>query len=160
MDLETFNHKIIPMRQMLLTRARQLLGNDSDAEDLVQETMLKLWYIRDQLDSHSCLEALATTILRNKAHDLWRRRREQTGLTRDAGAESGSIEARSDMELIEEIIERLPPLQRDILRMKEIDGYEAEEIIAITGCSSTALRQNLSRARRKIREEFIRLSKQ
>lgn len=160
MDLETFNHKIIPMRQMLLTRARQLLGNDSDAEDLVQETMLKLWYIRDQLDSHSCPEALARTILRNKAHDLWRRRREQTGLTRDAGAESGSIEARSDMALIEEIIERLPSLQRDILRMKEIDGYEAEEIIAITGCSPTALRQNLSRARRKIREEFIRLSKQ
>lgn len=160
MDLETFNHKIIPMRQMLLTRARQLLGNDSDAEDLVQETMLKLWYIRDQLGSHSCPEALAMTILRNKAHDLWRRRREQTGLTRDAGAESGSIEARSDMALIEEIIERLPPLQRDILRMKEIDGYEAEEIIAITGCSPTALRQNLSRARRKIREEFIRLSKQ
>ncbi|WP_286375296.1 hypothetical protein [Xylanibacter rodentium] len=42
--------------------------------------------------------------------------------------------------------------------MKEMEGYEADEIMAITGCTSESLRQNLSRARRRIREEFIRIT--
>ncbi|MCM1080094.1 MAG: RNA polymerase sigma factor [Bacteroidales bacterium] len=158
MDLSTFNKRIIPIRHRLLMRSRQLLGNDSDAEDIVQETMLKLWSMRDQLDSHPNQDALAMTILRNKAHDLWRRKHETADLPQDRGSESNIAEARSDMELIDMIIEHLPPLQRDVFRLKEIEGCEAEEIIAITGCSYEALRQNLSRARRKIREEFIRLS--
>ncbi len=44
------------------------------------------------------------------------------------------------------------------VRMKEMEGYEADEIMAITGCTSESLRQNLSRARRRIREEFIRIT--
>lgn len=157
-DLSTFNRKIIPIRSRLLKRAGQLLGNDSDAEDIVQETMLKLWSIRDQLDSHPNVEALAMTILRNKANDLWRQRQKFTGMPQETGTESYTAEARSDMELIGLIVEHLPPLQRSVFRMKEIEGYEAEEIISIIGCSPEALRQNMSRARRKIREEFVRLS--
>lgn len=158
MDLSTFNRKIIPIRIRLLKRAGQLLGNDSDAEDIVQETMLKLWDIRDQLDSHPNVEALAMTILRNKANDLWRQRQRFAGMPQETGTESYTTEARSDMELIGLIVEHLPPLQQAVFKMKEIDGYEAEEIISIIGCSPEALRQNLSRARRKIKEEFVRLS--
>ena len=62
-----------------------------------------------------------------------------------------------DMELIRMIIESLPPLQSRIFRMKEIEGYTKEEIIKITGCTDESLRQNLSRARKKIREEFIKI---
>ena len=60
--------------------------------------------------------------------------------------------------LIEKIMEGLPPLQAQILRMKEIDGYDKEEIMKITGCTAESLRQNLSRARRRIREEFLRIT--
>lgn len=55
-------------------------------------------------------------------------------------------------------MDRLPPLQAQILRMKEIEGYDKEEIIKITGCTPESLRQNLSRARRRIKEEFMRIS--
>ena len=63
-----------------------------------------------------------------------------------------------DLELIELIVSTLPPLQQRIFRMKELEGYEKEEIILVTGCTDDSLRQNLSRARRRIRELFIKLS--
>ena len=42
--------------------------------------------------------------------------------------------------------------------MKEMEGYESEEIQQITGCSADSVRKNLSRARRKIREDYIKLT--
>ena len=64
------------------------------------------------------------------------------------------------MEVIEFIIDNLPPLQQKIFRMKEIEGYEKEEIMLLTGCTDESLRQNLSRARKKIREQFIKMTAQ
>lgn len=43
--------------------------------------------------------------------------------------------------------------------MKEIEGYEAEEIMQITGCSADNLRKNLSRARLKIRDTYMKIMK-
>lgn len=160
MDIETFNKKIMPMRRQLTNKARAMTGDNSRAEDLVQEVMLKLWSIRSDIERHPNPTALAMTILNNKARDEWRRKREYstTEKTAEPSTEDHSTETRSDMELIREIVDRLPSLQQKIFRMKEMEGYEAEEIISITGCSPDSLRQNLSRARRTIREEFIRLS--
>jgi RNA polymerase sigma-70 factor (ECF subfamily) len=70
-----------------------------------------------------------------------------------------SFERNDEFGIINMIIDKLPPLQSEILKMKEIDGYEAEEIMEITGCTYDSLRQNLSRARRKIRDEYLRISK-
>lgn len=67
MDLETFNRKIVPMRMKLMTRARQLTGDDAGAEDLVQEVMLKLWSMRGELERYASHEALAMTVLRTSA---------------------------------------------------------------------------------------------
>lgn len=160
MDITTFNDNIAPMRQMLMNKARSMTNDESLAEDMVQETMLKLWSIRSELTKHPNTAALAVTILRNKMYDHQRKRREYAINERspERGTEDNRAEANSDIELIKRIADSLPTLQREIFRMKEIEGYEAEEIIAITGCSPEALRQNLSRARRKIREEFVKLS--
>lgn len=163
MKLETFNREIVPMRMRLMVRARQLTGDDDSAEDLVQEVLLKLWSMREGLDRHTNHEALAMTILRNMATDRWRRQKLGRGdmtTTEVCGTSSGEerAEAADDIRLIERIVNALPPLQSRIFRMKEMEGYEADEIMAITGCTPESLRQNLSRARRRIREEFLRMT--
>jgi RNA polymerase sigma factor (sigma-70 family) len=162
MNLNEFTIKIIPMRTDVLAQARRLTGDDNDAEDLAQEVMLKLWTMRDTLDTHPNARALAFTILRNLHTDLWRRRQRAA----QAGDwppidESDFAEADShdEMALIRLIMEHLPPLQRQIMRMKEIEGYSGEEIQQITGCSADGIRQNLSRARRRIREDYMKLTK-
>ena len=144
-----FIEVIVPMRERLLARAAAMTGNAGCAEDLVQETMLRLWDIHGRLDVRGDNEALAFTILRNKFIDS--RRREKVRM-RHATAPP------EDVALIRRIVDALPPLQRQTFRMKEIEGYEASEILEITSCTAEALRQNLSRARRTIREEYMRLT--
>lgn len=159
MEIAEFTSKIVTMRAELHVMATKLTGDSDMAEDLVQEVMLKLWSIRHNLDKHPNHKALAITILRNKYNDYWRHRRietaERPGRT-DVAAEQTSVEAKDEVELIKDIIGHLPPLQAQIFRMKEVEGYDKEEIMGITGCSPESLRQNLSRARKRIREEFLR----
>ena len=68
------------------------------------------------------------------------------------------MELHDDVALISAIVDRLPSLQRTVFRMKEIEGYDAADIMLVTGCTAEALCQNLSRARRKIRDEFMRIT--
>ena len=59
-----------------------------------------------------------------------------------------------------ELIATLPDLQQAILRMKHIDGFEVEEIARLTGSTVIAVRTNLSRARKKVREQFMKRNKE
>lgn len=160
MTPEDFNHIIIPMRDELKGLARKLTGDDYSAEDLVQEVMLKLWSMRSILDRYDNKKALAMTMLRNKFNDQWRHRQleNRTIMTNGITDDWHRTEAKDEADLIRIIVEHLPELQRQIFKMKEIDGYDNSEIMQITGCTAESLRQNLSRARRRIREDFIKLT--
>ena len=54
-------------------------------------------------------------------------------------------------------MEQLPGLQQTILRMKHVDGFEVKEIAELTGSSPEAVRVNLSRARKKVKELFLKM---
>ena len=137
MKPEEFNHIIIPMRASLEQLARKMTGDDSRAEDLVQEVMLKMWSIRDTLERYDSKEALAVAILKNKARDLWRHDKMEQGTAADDGEaaiEDLETEHADEVELIRRIVKHLPPLQQKLFRMKEIEGYDSREIMQITGC--------------------------
>lgn len=160
MELEEFNKHIGSLRPELLAIATAMSGDDEDAEDTVQETLLRLWSMRDKLDSHPNPRALAISILKNIERDKWRHRQYEVPEkfnSVEPSAEDADPDRRDDVELIRIIIEHLPPLQSKIIRMKEIEGYGSDEIMKITGCTADSLRQNLSRARRRIKTEFIRI---
>jgi RNA polymerase sigma-70 factor (ECF subfamily) len=62
-----------------------------------------------------------------------------------------------EAELVKQIIEHLPELQRNTIRMKDIEGYENDEIAEIIGCSSESVRSNLSRARKQVRTVYLQI---
>lgn len=159
MNAEEFNKTIMPLRNRLLNQALHLTKHDADtAEDLVQDTLILLWEMRSELPRHPHVAALASTILRNKWNDQWRRSQlmlKNEQLIRQQ--QLGNDDSPDNMELIDLIVSHLPTLQQKIFRMKEIDGYEKEEIMLVTGCSDESLRQNLSRARKFIREQYIKM---
>lgn len=162
MTAEEFNHIIVPMRDDLKRQARNMTGDDSRAEDLVQEVLLKMWSMRSQLDMYDNKKALAVTILKNKAKDAWKHDRFESGggsETAERVSEDHTAENTDEISLIRTIVEHLPPLQRKLFKMKEIEGYDSAEIMQITGCSADSLRQNLSRARRKILADFAKLTR-
>lgn len=164
MELKSFTHLVDTLRPQLLNVAQHSTHRSNEAEDFVQETLLRLWNMREKLDNHPNPQALAHVVLRNIMHDAWRTTQRQGGphaTLNDRSMQTTSAAARTDeIELIQLIVEQLPPVQAQIFKLKEIEGYENEEIMQIVGCSADNLRQILSRTRRKICAEFQRLSKQ
>ena len=159
MELEEFNRKIVPMRQELLSMARRQTGDEDLAEDSVQEVMLKLWSMRHELDRYDNHRALAIKIMHNWYIDHWRHSQKECHIKpdKDIATNDNSIEARDEVSITRAIVDKLPPLQAQVFRMKDIEGYESDELIKIIGCTPESLRQNLSRARKKIRVEFIKI---
>ena len=165
MNAKEFKQVALPLRENLLHVARRMLENESDAEDLVQEVFLKLWRLRDTLHQYDSIPAFAVTMIKNLCIDRLRVRDREVAFEndyyfRDTGDNPHLKLERLDTEkLLKKIIDNLPPLQKAIITMKDIEEYEVEEIASLTGTQPEAVRVNLSRARKKVREEYIRLTK-
>ena len=162
MELKEFKITVLPLRGKLLNYARKLTDEPEDAEDAVQEVLLKLWNKRLELEQYRSIEAFAMTLTHNICIDMWRCKRNDT-LSLDivqAASPTGTperlLEIKDEIHLMHEIIDSLPNLQRTIMRMKDIEGYETDEIAEITGCGPEAIRSNLSRARKKVRDVYLR----
>lgn len=161
MELKQFKIDVLPLRNKLLNYARTLTEDPSDAEDAVQEVMLKLWNMRQKLDEYRSIEALAMTMTHHLCMDIWRAKRPDA-LSLDkiqtpcqSATPERLLEEKDEFRLMREIINSLPTLQRTIMEMKDVQEYETEEISEITGCSAEAIRSNLSRARKKVRDTYL-----
>lgn len=152
---------IVGMRRRLMDEARRFLRNQDEAEDTVQDVVLKLWTMRDRLGDYRSVEAMAVVITRhlclNRKHDYGKcldlqALKETTG----SGSPEQLLIGRETEGRLLELIDSLPDRQQAILRMKHVDGMETDEIAALTGMTADSVRQNLSRARRNIMKRFIK----
>jgi RNA polymerase sigma-70 factor (ECF subfamily) len=95
--------------------------------------------------------------------DMWRSKRsdqvslDQVPVVSQTVNPERVLEGNDEIRLMREIISSLPTLQQTIIRMKDIEEYETEEIAQITGCSSESIRSNLSRARKKVRDIYLKI---
>jgi RNA polymerase sigma factor (sigma-70 family) len=165
MSQELFKAEILPIRQKLLFHAQRILENEFEAEDAVQEVLLKLWHIREKLPDYDNVAAFATTVTKNHCLDRLKVMKRTDPLDDSHQARAAfdnpylQMERKNTELILKQIIEGLPPLQQAIIRMKDMEEYEVEEIAEITGTKPDAVRTNLSRARKKVREEYLKLTK-
>jgi RNA polymerase sigma-70 factor (ECF subfamily) len=163
MDLERFKTEIIPLRQKLFLFACRMTENEEDAEDVVQETFLKLWKIREQLGDMANPKGFAMQTAKNCCIDKLRERKETVEAddfylgTTDSNPYS-DLELADSVAIIKRIIEQLPELQQCIIRMRDIEGYELQDIADITGIQIRAVAVNLSRARKKVRDRYLNIN--
>ena len=85
----------------------------------------------------------------------WQSVSRQVQAASPTGTPERLLEIKDEIRLMHEIIGSLPNLQRTIMQMKDIEGYETDEIAEITGCGPEAIRSNLSRARKKVRDIYL-----
>ena len=165
MELETFKSTVLPLRDKLLKYSVKLTDDGADAEDIVQEAFLKLWYIRDRLDGYQGVEALSVQVVKNLCLDKLRSKRmdrmpeNSESILADTVTPDQLLEQHDAVAIIGRLIQQLPTLQQCIIRMKDVEGYELSEIAQITGTQIESVRVNLSRARKKVREQFLMLNK-
>ncbi len=165
MELETFKSTVLPLRDKLLKYSVKLTDDGADAEDIVQEAFLKLWYIRDRLDGYQSVEALSVQVVKNLCLDKLRSKRmdrmpeNSESILADTVTPEQMLEQHDAVAIIGRLIQQLPTLQQCIIRMKDVEGYELSEIAQITGTQIESVRVNLSRARKKVREQFLMLNR-
>ena len=168
MDANEFKERVLPVSQKIFRYAKRLLGNTHDAEDVVQDIWMKLWDRKDQMAELKSVEAFAFRMTRNLCLDKIKLKkpqyyddREDTTYRFD-GADEGpdpqqSLEMKDSMERINIIIRGLPHQQQTVLQLRDIEGMEYDEISVITGLEVNAIRVNISRARKKLREALHKI---
>jgi RNA polymerase sigma-70 factor (ECF subfamily) len=163
MEQEQFKKEVLPLRGQLLGYAQRLLDDKNDAEDIIQEVFLKLWYMRKELPQYNSVSALSVKITKHlclnrlKTNQRQQDDLDELDLTDKSLSPDYQLEQKDQVEQVLRIIDQLPDLQQTILRMKHLEGFEIEEIAEITGSNVEAVRMNLSRARKKVRALFFKM---
>jgi RNA polymerase sigma factor (sigma-70 family) len=160
-----FKIKVLPLSVKLLRITVRFLKNKEEGQDVVQDVMLKLWQKREELDGISNIEAYAVQMIRNRCLDILRKKKV---ILIDEEAESQIEEITPDIhsqiELseaagqIKKLIRRLNGLQRQVMELRDIEQLSYKEIAEITNLKVNAIRVNLSRARKKVRNEFLKMN--
>ncbi len=140
-------------RPRLHALATRILGTEADADDVVQEAWLRL----SRADAVDDLPAWLTTVVTRLCLDQLRKRRTRSVMeaaTPDVHApvdpEADALLAEMTGDALQVVLEALAPAERAAFVLHDVFGYPFDEISAIMGRSSTAVRQMASRARRKL----------
>jgi len=139
--------------------AMNLLGNSHDAEDVVQETFLKIHRGIRYFKGQSAFSTWTYRILVNCCHDLHRRRvRRQETPEQDLAPENETFESPAvsgDHPLrlmLEKCVAQLTPHMRSVFLLYEVEGFKHSEIGAILGISEMASKNALYQGKRRLRE--------
>lgn len=153
MDKKEFGQFVDHIRPQLVANARRIV-NDDEAEDLTQDTLLRLWDIRNKLREYERPEALANVILKNLCLMRLRKRRTFEPVVSNPRTPQDEIENKEDDLWLRHEMAYLPPGQLIIIRMKQTDGMSIAEISKILGIREEAVRQQLSKARKKLFQHY------
>ena len=157
-----FNDLVRQNNRNLYGYAFRILRNQEEAEDAVQEVFIKLWNLGNKLDEYNSTVALAVTMTKNFCIDQLRKKKHFIQENIDS-QEIKSIDNASPFELMENmeseailnhIIDQLPDIYKDVIKLREIEDLSYEEIADKTQQNINTLRVTLSRARKMIRNEF------
>ncbi|MFW6310347.1 MAG: RNA polymerase sigma factor [Prolixibacteraceae bacterium] len=153
------------MSKKLLRFATHFLKDEDEAHDVVQDVFLKLWQKRDSLEEIENIEAFAMRMTRNRCLDVIRANRMvPVDAETDRKMKQETVDVHSQVELsetakqIKKLINNLPDLQRTVMQLRDIEQLEYEEIAERTELKVNAIRVNLSRARKKVRDEWLKMN--
>lgn len=160
-----FKTSVLPVSNKLLRFATHFLKDENEAKDVVQDVFLKLWQKRDNLNEIENIDAFAMRMTRNRCLDVIRARKVvPIDAETDRKLKEESVDVHSQIELSESakqikmLINRLPDLQRTVMHLRDIEQLTYEEIAEATELKVNAIRVNLSRARKKVRDEFLKIN--
>lgn len=166
MNLEAFQNRVLPVKNKLFRFAFKFLGNEEEAKDIVQEVFIKVWNGRDQMEQIQNWEAWCMKITKNLSLDRIRSMtRKQTepiegsfNIRNEALTPHESAEAGESMQRINQFIADLPDKQRQVMHLRDVEGYSYNEICDILEIDMNQVKVNLFRARNSVREKLTKIN--
>ena len=160
----SFRNDVLPLKNELYRLALRITLNHAEAEDVVQETMIKVWNRRDRWDELESIEAFCLTICRNIAIDKTKKAENQNqSLMDEHDAPDHSYSSNPEeqamqqdrISLIRRLIDTLPEKQRSCMQLRDFEGKSYKEIAKILDVSEEQVKINIFRARQTIKQKFI-----
>ncbi len=163
MKLKEFEKTIFVLKDKLYRFANSILYNTADAEDIVQEVLTKMWCNKNKLQGIDNKEAYVMRTTKNMCLDKLRHNKMILQKNKDLTTlntviyEDKTNENKETNQFLRKIINNLPEKQKMIIHLRDIEGYDFNEIATMLDMNISAIRTNLSRARQKVKEEMITL---
>ena len=159
MQKERFQYEILPLKNRLFRLAQRIIQDRAEAEDIVQETLIKVWERRGEWPQIKSMEAYCLTLTRNLSIDRSERAGTHHLCLDDCCQEQLStvptplqeLEKTEQARLIERLIDKLPERQRTILQLREVEEKSYKELAEVFDKKEATLRKKYERARKKLK---------
>ena len=151
---------VMPFKDKVFRLAKRLLVSREEAEDATQEILLKLWRNKEKISEYKNVEAFSMTMTKNFCLDRLKSKQAQnlkivhSNYNNNDSSLQKQVEARDSVDWVSKIMEDLPEQQKIIVQLRDIEQYDYAEIAEMLEMNETAVRVNLSRARKTIREKL------
>ncbi|MEG1838719.1 MAG: RNA polymerase sigma factor [Bacteroidaceae bacterium] len=159
-----FRNDILPLKDKLYRLALRITLNNAEAEDVVQDTMIRVWNKREEWIQFDSIEAYCLTVTRNLAIDRSQQKEAQNvELTPeiqespDASGPYDQLVNEERMNIIHQLVNKLPEKQRVVMQLRDVEGKSYKEISALLQITEEQVKVNLFRARQKIKQQYIEI---
>jgi len=154
---------INPFKDKLYRYALRIVGDVMEAEDVVQELLIKLWRKKEYFNTIDNKEAWCMTLARNLSIDKTRKKKVLTSditnyhFIKDLGRSPyEQVQSKDNLGRIESIINGLSEKQKSVIQLRDIEGYSYREISEITGFTNSQVKVHLHRARQYLKKKINR----
>ena len=165
----SFRTDVLPLKNELFRVALRITLNRDDAEDVVQETMMKVWNRREQWQQIESMEAFCLTICRNVALDHQKRMENKNVSLDDDDSQISDIKfqmsshhspeeqavQRDRVERVRRLMDQLPEKQRTCMQLRDVEGKSYKEIAVVMDITEQQVKINIFRARQTIKKQFF-----
>lgn len=164
----SFRNDILPLKNELFRLALRITTHREEAEDIVQDTLIKVWNNRERWPEIDSIEAYCLTICRNLSLDRIKRHGnnhdslEEENLPEKIDQTSNPYEKmlqKDRIELVKRLIDSLPEKQRSCMQLRDFEGKPYKEIADILGITEEQVKVNIFRARQAIKQRYQEFEK-
>lgn len=139
-----------------------MLQNEEEAKDVVQETLIKAWNKRNQLHTYQNMEAWCITVARNLSLDKLKSKHKRTvqldtahHIASPQPSPYKATEQSDTMQALHKCIANLPEIQKQVLELRDIEGFSYQEISDVLKQNLNTVKVNLFRARKQVRKQLL-----
>lgn len=157
MTTEEFKAKILPHYRNMYRVAASVMRSDTEAADVVQDAMLKLYEKRNQLNDVADIKSYCIYVVRNACLNVMRSKKEHLTPEEAVDVDStedvhNALEWKDLSGIVGRVMNRLPEDQMKVFKLSAFGGFSNAEIADMLGIARGNVRVLLSRARNKIKE--------
>ncbi|MBR4924876.1 MAG: sigma-70 family RNA polymerase sigma factor [Prevotella sp.] len=158
----SFRNDVLPLKDVLYRLALRITLSHEEAEDIVQDTLIKVWNKRDDWQTLDNIEAYSMTICRNLALDALKKKannneslEKETFDTPDRASNPHELMIQKDrIEMVRMLVNQLPEKQRSCMQLRDFEGKSYKDIAQILGITEEQVKVNIFRARQTIKQQF------